>query len=622
MSNYMKPDADKIREICKKWNLTELNFTKGIFMDDNGITVDIRGDTPIVGVTISGTLHTEGHGNLRVPDLEVEIMNVLKPFLKPTKKPVRIDETLQSSRNDKKAEVKDDSHKIVQRKSDDQNNVTTRPQKQKEIKGGQESSFFKSQSTEKPPRSQSGELLGKQPLLSDKDKSKLGTPDNIEMTKDYKGEVGWETPDPKKEKEKLHKAVCKDCKAEFELTLDTAAELDQKYGGIYCHKCRDEIDKGLNQKEPAKMKEKVPTPKIKTCAVCGTELSGARALECFQKDPQSPIFRCEDCAEATHEKEHKKEETGKDAKIKERQTAEPEVIKKESPHKPPPQPDARLPVQAHTPQGIIIKGFQPSLKEIGKIKIGNKGEERPKAGGGTFRLPVKFDHFEIVSLMRDEKGDFIKDPVMKELGEAPKELDCILLFNDPTLNFITRYNQYQGGKCLCQGDGATAKQIDGAQVECNPDTCPQFTQKKCKPNGILSVILTKSPRLGGVYKFRTTSFNSIRSILSSMFFLSNLTGGVLAMIPLKLTVSPMQVQPKDSMKPQTIYVVNIEFAGTASELLQKTFEVQKYQSAMRENIIKLESTARAVLTAPESKEEIKEIEAEWYPETQNEVTKK
>ena len=460
---------------------------------------------------------------------------------------------------------------------------------------------------------------------SPEDKSKLGTPDKLldgndlrcKAEKKSRTEINFvpQSSDSSASGNtfigKIHKAICKECKAEFEVSLDAAAELDKKYGGIYCLKCADDIDKGLTKKEEHTKEKEVKSP-TKTCIVCGYELSGLRAFECFQNDPQNPVFKCEDCAEAEHEKEHKKEETGKDAKIKERQTAEPEVIKKEPSQKP--QPDACIPIMTQTARGQIIKGFQPSLKEIGKIKIGNKGEERPKAGGGTFRLPVKFDHFEIVSLMRDEKGDFIKDPVMKELGEAPKELDCMLLFNDLTLNFITRYNQYHGGKCLCQGDGATAKQIDGAQVECNPDTCPQFTQKKCKPNGILSVILTKSPRLGGVYKFRTTSFNSIRSILSSMFFLSNLTGGVLAMIPLKLTVSPMQVQPKESAKPQTIYVVNIEFSGTASELLQKTFDVQKYQSAMRENIIRLESTARASLTAPETKEEIKEIEAEFYPE--------
>jgi hypothetical protein len=37
---------------------------------------------------------------------------------------------------------------------------------------------------------------------------------------------------------------------------------------------------------------------------------------------------------------------------------------------------------------------------------------------------------------------------------------------------------------------------------------------------------------------------------------------------------------------------------------------------MRESIVKLEGTARKVLTAPESKDEIKEIEAEFYPEKQ------
>jgi hypothetical protein len=598
-------EKDKIEAICKKWQLKEQNLTKGLFLaeDNSGITVNLRGDNPVIGVTIAGTLETSGHGNLKVADLEVEIMNVLKPLLKPTKKPARTDETSQSFKNDKnKTEVKDDSHKITQRKSDDQKNITTRHQEQTKM-GGQDSSLSQSQSTEhsekQPPQNPTIQT-------SPEDKSKLGTPD----------------------KPKLQKAKCKECNMEFEITLAEAQKIFEQYQGIYCSKCIDNVvverSNDVESLAPSGFNSPIPPSKmqIKTCTICGTELSGARALECFQKDPQKTIFKCEDCAEVDHEKEHKKEETGKDAEVTECQTAKPEVIKKESTHKPPPQPDARLPVQAHTPQGIIIKGFQPSLKEIGKIKIGSKGEERPKAGGGTYRLPVKFDHFEIVSLQRDDKGDFIHDPVMNVLGESPKELDCMLLFNDPALNFITRYNQYQGGKCLCQGDGEIARQVDGTKVECNPETCQTFIAKKCKPNGILSVILTKSPRLGGVYKFRTTSFNSIRSILSSMFFLSNLTGGVLSMIPLKLTVSPMQVQPKDSMKPQTIYVVNIEFAGTASELLQKTFEVQKYQSAMRENIIKLESTARAVLTAPESKEEIKEIEAEWYPETQNEVTKK
>lgn len=276
-------------------------------------------------------------------------------------------------------------------------------------------------------------------------------------------------------------------------------------------------------------------------------------------------------------------------------------------------PDALVPVQSFSPQGSMIKGMQPALKEIGKIKIGRKGEKKTGTG---YRLPEKFDHFEITTVLRDQNGNLIPDTIMKQLGESPKELSVMLLYNDPTLNFTTRYNEYKGGKCMCQGDGVDARTIEGEKIECNPDTCPKFQQKKCKPNGILSVILTDSPRLGGVYKFRTTSYNSIRSILSSLFFIRSLTGGVLAMIPLKLTVTPQTVQPRDSQTAQTIYVVNIEFAGTAQQLLEKTVEVSKFQTGMRAQIQQLEATARLALAAPESEAEIRDVEAEYYPEAQ------
>ncbi len=88
------------------------------------------------------------------------------------------------------------------------------------------------------------------------------------------------------------------------------------------------------------------------------------------------------------------------------------------------------------------------------------------------------------------------------------------------------------------------------------------------------------------------------------------------MIPLKLTVSPMTVQPKDSTTAQTIYVVNVEFAGTVQQLLEKTVEVSKYQSLMRGQIKELEARARVALYAPESEEEGKDIQAEFYPEKQ------
>ncbi len=73
-------EKDKLQALCAKWKLSELGISKGIFMaDDNtGITMNLRGDMPVVGVTIAGTLHTEGHGNLKVPDLQAEVDQIMK----------------------------------------------------------------------------------------------------------------------------------------------------------------------------------------------------------------------------------------------------------------------------------------------------------------------------------------------------------------------------------------------------------------------------------------------------------------------------------------------------------------------------------------------------------------
>jgi len=236
--------------------------------------------------------------------------------------------------------------------------------------------------------------------------------------------------------------------------------------------------------------------------------------------------------------------------------------------------------------------------------------------GTEYRPPEKFDHFEVVTLYKDDNGDFIPDAaVMGLIGTDCKELDVSLLYNDPTLNFFTRYNQYKGGKCMCSGDGEQAVKADGTELVCNPDTCTVFATKKCKANGILSVVLKDAPRLGGVYKFRTTSFNSIRSILSSLFFIQSLTGGILADIPLKMTVAPQSVNPIGSSTAQTIYVVNLEYPGNMDDLHKQTIELMTRKAGMQSKIVELEAQARVAITAPETKEEIQDAEYEFYPDT-------
>jgi len=267
-----------------------------------------------------------------------------------------------------------------------------------------------------------------------------------------------------------------------------------------------------------------------------------------------------------------------------------------------------------TPTGTMIKNMLFGLNEIGAIKIGGLGEEK-QGKNGPYRLPVKFNHFIVNTKQKDAQGIFIPDAaIMKAIGTDAKEIDVMLLYNDPTLNFYTRYNEYKGGKRMCSGDGEHATKEDGTKLICDPDTCPTFKAKKCKANGILSVVLPAAPRLGGVYKFRTTSFNSIRSLLSSMFFLQSLTGGILANIPLKLTVSPQSVNPVGSPTAQTIYVVNLEYAGTVDDLHKQTVALMTERATMQHKIADLESQARAALGMPESAEEIQDVEHEFYPE--------
>ncbi|MGP8322460.1 MAG: recombination directionality factor [Methanosarcinaceae archaeon] len=280
------------------------------------------------------------------------------------------------------------------------------------------------------------------------------------------------------------------------------------------------------------------------------------------------------------------------------------------------------PVQEFQPQGMMIMDILPRLAEFGGIKIGGKGEERKGKSGQPYRLPVKYDHFVIKTKQKDEHGDYTIDPIMKTWGfngtveDGPVELDIYLLYNDVAANFMTSYRQYKGGKCLCSGNGIDAIKADGTKIQCNTSTCPIFDSKQCKPNGILSVILKDAPTLGGVYKFRTTSIYSIQQILSSLHLIKSATGGYLANIPLKMTLTPKTVNPTASPTAQTVYIVNIIFPGNAEELHKTVIELVRERASMRQEILNIEAQARLAICAPESKEEMEEIEFEFYPNQQ------
>jgi hypothetical protein len=226
-------------------------------------------------------------------------------------------------------------------------------------------------------------------------------------------------------------------------------------------------------------------------------------------------------------------------------------------------------------------------------------------------------------MQRDEAGRFIRDlEMMKRLstnGDKLTEIPIRLLYDDPDLNFPTRYACYSGNKCWCSGDGEVAQQLsnDGhyEQVSCNCIRLdPLFKEEpKCKPLGTLQVLLEGVDRVGGVWKFRTTSWNSVNAILSSMALIKTITGGPLAGIPLNMVLTPKTVTIPTTGKPMVAYIVSLEYRGPETKLEQIGFEIAKKRIEHRVRMDRIEDSARKLLLLPheEPPEEQADTNAEF-----------
>ena len=280
----------------------------------------------------------------------------------------------------------------------------------------------------------------------------------------------------------------------------------------------------------------------------------------------------------------------------------------------------------------MIKNLTPSLPEVGKIKIGFKGGEITSKFGKKFQPPKKLDHFIITGLERGADGNFLKNAdIHEKVGEKPIELDIRLLYDDPNLNFLTRYVCYDGTTLWCTGDGEAASRIikrgenennERKQVSCPCERIDRgFSGKgKCKPSGVLSVMLDNSPMVGGVHKLRTTSFNSVTNILSSMAMISRITGGVLAGIPLKLTFGKKTTTVPGTEQQTTIPIIGLVYKGSVRELAESGQRTALEFAGYRKRIEYIEDIARKQLdkemglglyTEAETDED---IVAEFYPE--------
>ena len=184
----------------------------------------------------------------------------------------------------------------------------------------------------------------------------------------------------------------------------------------------------------------------------------------------------------------------------------------------------------------MLKGLAITPPVLGRISIGKVVEKNGK------RLPEKDDQFTITSQVQGKDG-WLLHPLNDELRQGKddklRSIPVRLLFNEPELNFRADYTLFdrQNGRPVCVGNGETCKRIgkDGVQsLPCpSPDACPLAKGNACKPYGRMNVVIGDEDALGS-FVFRTTGFNSIRTLAARLQYFAAASGGHLACIPLEL----------------------------------------------------------------------------------------
>lgn len=212
---------------------------------------------------------------------------------------------------------------------------------------------------------------------------------------------------------------------------------------------------------------------------------------------------------------------------------------------------------------MIKKGLNPRFAEVGKIKIGGKGETRKSKTGSDYQLPIRYEHFVVTKTEKGQDGNFVIDnEIMSKLGKEPKEIPVRLLFDDIDMNFYTSFQYYHGARLVCKGDGEKADRTgqDGStkQVQCDPVKCQYLNEEKCKVSGILSCMLAANLDIGGVHRFRTHSWNSVSNIMAALQYFSQNTNGILQGLPLKLKIIKKATAEHGNVNVVTLVLDGIE----------------------------------------------------------------
>ncbi len=266
----------------------------------------------------------------------------------------------------------------------------------------------------------------------------------------------------------------------------------------------------------------------------------------------------------------------------------------------------------------MLKGLAITPPVIGRISIGRIVEKNGK------RLPEKDDQFTLTTQVQ-QRGEWILHPLNEALRKAAsgklRAIPVRLLFNDPDLNLRAEYSLFDRdtGRPVCVGNGKACRRVTDAGIDAlpcpSPDGCIFGRQGGCKPYGRLNVIIGDDDEMGS-FIFRTTSYNSIRTLAARLHYFRAVSGNRLACLPLELKLRGKSTT--QSYRSAIYYVdLGVRAGSTLEHALVEAKDLDARRQASGFDQAALDAAARlgfANGAFEDSPEEQAAVAEEFYPD--------
>jgi hypothetical protein len=271
----------------------------------------------------------------------------------------------------------------------------------------------------------------------------------------------------------------------------------------------------------------------------------------------------------------------------------------------------------------MIKGLAITPPVIGRISIGKLVNRNDKW------LPEKDDSFTLTTQVQTRDG-WLLHPLHQPLVDAStngkiRAIPIKLLFNDSDLNLRSEYSAFdrKTGRPLCVGNGEQAKRVsdEGLQtVACDgPEHCPFAKANACKLYGRFNLQVEGQNDELGSFIFRTTGYNSVRTLAARLKYFEAICGGHTRHLPLLLR---LRAKSTTQSRRSPVYYVDLTLREEhiLAEAVAMAREEARHWRDIGIDSEQMENAARQLLANgqfEDSEEEVPQLLEEFYPENES-----